>query len=63
MVRYQKEIIPNRIQPNLKETGIRMKKIERCYYCNEKISGDHHTDKSRKKMRISCLECGIGEIQ
>jgi len=62
MIRYQKELIPNNSQPNLDETGIRTKKTERCYYCNEKISGVFVKDTSRKKIRISCLECGMGEV-
>ena len=57
MVRYQKEVIHNKSQPNLKETGVRTKRIERCYYCNEKITGEFITDKSRKKIRISCYPC------
>jgi len=62
MGKYQKELIPNKSQPNLDEVGTRTKKTERCYYCNEKLKGDYHTDKSRKKTRLSCFKCGMDKL-
>ena len=56
MGKYQKELIPNKSQPNLDEVGVKTKRTERCYYCNEKLKGQYHTDKSRKKTRLSCFK-------
>lgn len=62
MGKYQKEFIPNKIQPNIDEVGVKAKKNERCYYCNEKIKGSYHVDKSQKKVRITCYKCAMSEL-
>jgi hypothetical protein len=62
MGKYQKEIIPNKTQPNLNEVGSRIKKVQKCYFCNEKIKGNFITDSSRKKFRLYCFKCGSGEL-
>jgi hypothetical protein len=62
MGKYQKELIPNKSQPNLDEVGVKTKRTERCYYCNNKIKGIFVKDTSRKKTRLSCFKCGMGKL-
>ena len=62
MGKYQKEFIPNKTQPNIDEVGVKTKRTERCYYCNEKLKGDYHKDKSHKKVRLTCYKCAMSEV-